>query len=98
MTGSSVAFNVRGQFVNGASFDDLFVPVVPDNCRNATATCTLPLCMSCAGICFKTLAKGLRVADDDEPISVDWLVDGLLLGVVLGDRGAKVLEIDEGDN
>jgi len=54
--------------------------------------------MSCAGICFKTLAKGLRVADDDEPISVDWLVDGLLLGVVLGDRGAKVLEIDEGDN
>ena len=98
MVDSSVAFNVRGQFVNGASFDDLFVPVVPQNCQNASVACTLALCMSCAGVCFKTFANGLRVADDDEPISVDWLLDGLLLGVVLGSHGAKVLEIDEKDN
>ena len=98
MANRTVAFSIRGSFNDGASFDDLFVPIVPENCQNATEYCTSILCISCGGLCFKSFASPVRVASDEEQIPSSWLLDGVLVGKALGLPGIRALEIDMEEN
>ena len=87
------AFVMMGSFQDGSEFDDVVMPVVPDNCSRAWAACTPALCVSCAGICFKSLSADVRMADDDEEIPCAWTVSGCLLVLTLGRAGVRLMEM-----
>jgi hypothetical protein len=84
---------MMGLLRNGIEFDDIVMPVVPDNCSRAMAACTPALCVSCAGMCFRSLNDRIRVAGDDEDIPGAWTVGGCLMVLTLGRPGVRLMNI-----
>jgi len=57
-------------------YDDILIPVAPENCANAQPFCTTALCIVSRGICFELAGDVGEVLDEDVPVKFH--VGGLL--------------------